>query len=315
MSQIRTYAETDYPALVALRNEIEREPTTPALMQENDQRSAENPNVIWTRLLAEEADGSLSGYVNVSHGSWLPANHFAIYTIVRADRQRRGVGGRLLAAAEAWAQDRGACEFTAFVRGDADASYRWALAQGYHLDLQRTESVLDLRQWDGAKFAGHLDRVRQSGLELLALPGVESEELLRGIYELDVATGPDVPDYEGHTPSWEDWRHDFVGYKGPKVIALGLDGGRVVGLSNLSLPRAEGAGAYTEYTAVLREYRGRGLALALKLLTIEEALAHGAPHMRTNNDEENPAMLAVNAKLGYQMVPGPRRMKKRLPSA
>lgn len=31
--------------------------------------------------------------------------------------------------------------------------------------------------------------------------------------------------------------------------------------------------------------------------------------MRTNNDPDNPAMLAVNARLGYRLVSGPRRMK------
>jgi RimJ/RimL family protein N-acetyltransferase len=57
-------------------------------------------------------------------------------------------------------------------------------------------------------------------------------------------------------------------------------------------------------TGVDRAYRGRMIALALKLLTIQYAKERGAEAIVTNNDSQNAPMLAVNRKLGYVPRPG-----------
>jgi len=54
-------------------------------------------------------------------------------------------------------------------------------------------------------------------------------------------------------------------------------------------------------TGILPEYRRRGIATALKMKTIEYAHKHGFRRILTNS--ENPAMQALNAKLGFR--PGP----------
>ncbi len=61
-------------------------------------------------------------------------------------------------------------------------------------------------------------------------------------------------------------------------------------------------------TGVERAYRGRHIALALKLLGIRYAKARGALTIRTNNDSQNVPMLAVNRKLGYRPEPGIYRL-------
>ncbi len=58
--------------------------------------------------------------------------------------------------------------------------------------------------------------------------------------------------------------------------------------------------AHNDMTGVRREYRGRGIALALKLLAIRFARSVGAQEITTSNDSLNAPMLAVNRKLGYQ---------------
>lgn len=140
-----------------------------------------------------------------------------------------------------------------------------------------------------------------------------SEDDLRGMYAVEAATVPDIPtSTEGHVQTWEEWLAEFNDGSAGKIVALALDGPRVVGWSGLSLPRVAGAGGHTDFTGVLREYRERGLAVALKLLVIQSALARGVPFMTTTVDPENRSMLAVNAKLGYRLMPGPRWLKKAL---
>ncbi len=76
-----------------------------------------------------------------------------------------------------------------------------------------------------------------------------------------------------------------------------------IGLAGVRL-LPEKRGAYNLMTGVLRSYRGRKIAQALKLLAIRYAKAQGAIYIRTTNDSLNVPMLAINDKLGYQRQPG-----------
>ena len=57
-------------------------------------------------------------------------------------------------------------------------------------------------------------------------------------------------------------------------------------------------------TAVARDYRGRGIAGALKRATIRWAIADGIEILEAGNDTDNLAMRAVNARAGYQTAAG-----------
>ena len=61
------------------------------------------------------------------------------------------------------------------------------------------------------------------------------------------------------------------------------------------------------FTGTGREYRGRGLALAVKLASTRWAREHGITQIVTTNDETNAPMLAINRRLGYE--PAGRRVE------
>lgn len=56
-------------------------------------------------------------------------------------------------------------------------------------------------------------------------------------------------------------------------------------------------------TGVARDWRGRGIATALKRATIDWALANGVGALAGANDTVNAPMRAVNSRLGYQPQP------------
>jgi GNAT superfamily N-acetyltransferase len=58
------------------------------------------------------------------------------------------------------------------------------------------------------------------------------------------------------------------------------------------------------HTGVLREYRGRKIALALKLLAIRRSRECRAVCLRTNNNSQNAPILVTNRRLGYKPQPG-----------
>jgi mycothiol synthase len=81
-------------------------------------------------------------------------------------------------------------------------------------------------------------------------------------------------------------------------------GDDVVGVSVLSYPQVRGVRG-TDWTATARSIRGRGVARALKLETLAQAVSLGVSRVRTGNDAQNLPILHLNAELGYARIPGP----------
>jgi GNAT superfamily N-acetyltransferase len=88
----------------------------------------------------------------------------------------------------------------------------------------------------------------------------------------------------------------------PEGYFIALDGERYVGMSSLER-RETGEDLETGFTCVLREYRGKGIAMALKLLAIGYARQRGVPFIRTENDSTNRPMLRINEALGFARQP------------
>ncbi|HEU5104129.1 MAG TPA: GNAT family N-acetyltransferase, partial [Roseiflexaceae bacterium] len=90
----------------------------------------------------------------------------------------------------------------------------------------------------------------------------------------------------------------------PGAFFIVRDGPRYVGMSYLHRDPDTPGRLLQRITAIHSEYRGRGIALSLKLATIEYAKRHAAHEIVTAVESNNPAMLAINAKLGFVRGPG-----------
>ncbi len=67
-------------------------------------------------------------------------------------------------------------------------------------------------------------------------------------------------------------------------------------------------GMYHEYTGVSRAYRGKKIALALKIKAVRLAKHGGASYLRTDNDSLNEPILKINRQLGYAPLRGSYRI-------
>ena len=113
----------------------------------------------------------------------------------------------------------------------------------------------------------------------------------------------------------EQFQKQFV--ENPNVLPEGwvvaVENGRYIGNSSLEKGSQPG-GISTGFTGVLRDYRRRGLATALKALTMDWAKQAGYQFIRTGNEENNP-MLTLNKKLGFQEVTASLAFEKKLSSS
>jgi GNAT superfamily N-acetyltransferase len=217
---------------------------------------------------------------------------------VVGDERGRGVGAALLGALSAWARRLGYGELTGPVKEGDAGSLAWARRRGFEEVGRNSLLVLDLT-------ATEAPRVEPpEGIEIVSWaerPGAEA-----GMYEVAREAYPDVPGEEDAVAPFEEWLSMDLQGAGdrPEATFLALADGEVVAYAKLSLSLARPTVAMHDMTGVLRSWRGRGIARALKAAEIAWAKANGFDRLETQNEERNEPIRRLNERYGYVVTPG-----------
>jgi GNAT superfamily N-acetyltransferase len=195
----------------------------------------------------------------------------------------------------------------AVTREDEPFHRRNLTRNGYHVDRISRSWTLNLvtqrQRLIDARSASR-DSMTREHISNSQLSSVEGSDAWSRLYDLMAETVPDIPTtIREPIPSREAW---MLKMHAPDIHAdriwTALKGSKLVGFSYLSYPAV--GDVWTGYTAVARECRGLGIARALKLETIGQAIDLDIRLVKTNNDVENSAILHINESLGYEAIPG-----------
>jgi GNAT superfamily N-acetyltransferase len=248
------------------------------------------------RVWVAELDGRAVGRVECFRNFFTQDSRNGFLTIaVREEYRRRGIGRALFDVGLRYAE---ALEVDALLASfhENEAGVAFATELGFSEVRAEAESVLDPRT---------VSEAPSSDLDIRPVSAVDP----RLVYAVDLEATLDMPQTEqiDHIP-YDEWEQHVL--RDPTFTAEGsfvvlVDG--VAAAVSLLLTNVKTGRANTIFTGTLRAYRGRGLALAVKLASIQWAAANGITMMATNNDETNAPMLAINRRLGY--VPGGRRVE------
>lgn len=256
-------------------------------------------------VLAENEHGAI-GYWDVGRETWMKPGRFYLRVVVMPEARGRGLGTQMYEAALRTACEHGATHIESRVYETDSASLKFAEARGFTIVHHNFTSTLDLTSFDEHLFDGLMTRVRDQGFRFFSLAEVGvTEENKHKLYEVNRAAALDNPGNDGVFPDFYAFSKDVfeASWFRADTQLLASHGDRWVGISAVGFYPENGY-AYNAFTGVLREYRGRGLAQALKLQTILMARRQGMRYIRTRNDSKNAPMLAVNRKLGYRPEPG-----------
>lgn len=303
--------QTDYERVAEIINFYEPEPVTAERIAEWDARDFDGQ--IRRRSVAVDAGGHIVGYGAVMHTPWMKAGNFQLQALVDPAHCKQGIGTCIHADNLEFARQNGATSLMVWVFEDQAQSVRFAEKQGFTIERHIFESTVDLKSYDESRFAGVIESVEVSGIRLFSLADVgNTVENLRKLYDVNYRTYLDDPASSGEFPNFEEFQKiTSEKWFRPDGQLLAADGDTHIGLSAVGYFKDSNS-AYNMMTGILPEYRGRKIALALKLLSIRAALRWGADYIRTNNDSQNAPMLAINRKLGYVAQPGGYRMVKSL---
>jgi GNAT superfamily N-acetyltransferase len=254
-----------------------------------------------------DLDGKIVGKASFFDLRAVPPGAFRGSITVDPDSRRRGIGSRLYDQILERAKTIGATRLFGNVLETETDAVDFATRRGFTRTGNGDQlSRLEIANANLEGFEGQEGRLRDHGIRIATLAelGVDDAELMTGLYELDRAVHADEPSsVEWEFDPFDDWRRTLVfGYgRSADWCWVAMDGDRPVGLSRLKLAAEDTA--MNAFTGVDREYRGRGIARALKLRTIEWSRRNGVRYHFTGNELENRRMLAINISLGYQMLP------------
>ncbi|MGH7751304.1 MAG: GNAT family N-acetyltransferase [Gemmatimonadales bacterium] len=308
--RVRPFRDADYAHLVRIGTaSFPDDPFSEAEVRHND--GAWDHSRYWfIRFVAEDPSGTVVGTGRMSHMAYeFHPQKYLMFLTVHPDQRRRGVGSVLFDHVVTELRGRNATSVRTWVQKETMTDSLEFLSHRGFREVQRAwESRLDVAGFDAALFAGAEERAAREGITLttLAAERARDPEAPRRVYGMISAILPDVPAVEQVTPAtYEQW----LGYdvETPKALPDGFflakDGNRYVGLSFLQRRLEQPDVLSQELTGVLREYRGKGIAMALKLQTVEYARAHGYREIRTGNDTRNRPMLRINEAMGFVKQP------------
>lgn len=314
----------DYAAVASLLNTVWPEPVTAELLKEEEDQippgkldyNEKGELTGWDRpkWVAEDESGQVVAYAIAWRAPWTEPGELFLTLVVHPESRGNGVGKAMYDTLHQWAAEVRASRLTVILR-DADAlSAAFAERRGYIQERHIFESVLDLASFDNDNLFVSVEEAERSGIQFITLADEPGEDGERKLYELYKVTQPDIPGFSGDVPWFEEWKKWSIEQSSvrPEWIHIAKDGDRYIGVVTLQQNEQTQA-MYHEYTGVLPEYRGRRIALALKLLGIQTARACGVPYLRTHNDSMNVPMLRINRDLiGFRAEPGNYQMVLKL---
>jgi mycothiol synthase len=233
-------------------------------------------------LLLAELDGELAGSGLADRSDI--RYRFGLAPRVLPEFRRRGIGTRLLRELAAHAERFDVSEASALV--DDEGSRAFAERFGFRETDRQVEQVKVV----GDEPAPELPQ----GIEVATI--AERPELLREAYPLACEGYADLATDGPVEVSLEDWLRDEATLPDGSFVAFAA--GELVGFSGLMRHDNPGA-AEDGLTVVRRDWRRRGLALALKRLELAWAAQNGLREVITWTQRGNDGMRLLNERLGY----------------
>jgi GNAT superfamily N-acetyltransferase len=251
---------------------------------------------VW--LLATEGEHDLGTGLGI--GGWHSPEGVARGSVaVVPDARRGGVGSSLLDALSQWASALGYVDLMGPVKETDDVSLAWAKRRGFVEIGRNSLLALDLTR------AARPSVDPPAGVEIASW--ADRPDAAQGMYGVAQEAYPDVPGEEdAEVAAFDEWlAMDMQGAGDrPEATFVAFANGEVVAYAKLSLSLARPTVAMHDMTGVRRDWRGRGIARALKAAEIAWALDNGYERLETQNEERNEPIRRLNERYGYVIEPG-----------
>jgi GNAT superfamily N-acetyltransferase len=311
----RIEPERDFETLASLFSNEQDEPTTKSSLMADYEQHRER---IFCLTVAEDTQGELLGF-NWAVRSRFNSREAYFYLIVKPEHRGKGAGSRLYEDAYRAALDENLGKLVINIRDDCSFCRKFAEQRGFEEKKHLMAMALELDTFDDSPYDPFIEKLRGEGFIFTSMQALgNTEEAQHKLFTLNNSTAMDVPGADGE-PSWlsfEDFQKTVCQadwyQPGGQMVVIDTTNGEWAGMS--AITRFEGADyAYNLHTGVDRQYRGRKLAQAVKVLALRYARdVLKVKTVRTHHNDMNLPMIAIDRKFGYVQIPGVVTMMKTL---
>ncbi|HZY94570.1 MAG TPA: GNAT family N-acetyltransferase [Candidatus Bathyarchaeia archaeon] len=258
----------------------------------------------------ERTTGEILGFGEVGHAPWMfHPRKFWTEIWVHPRHQGHGIGSAIYAKLLDDLKTLDAIAAWAATREDLTRPITFLENRGFKERMRGWESKINPHHVDASKFEKYSVEASNAGIRIttLAEEVKEDPECYPKLYDLVQTTFRDVPmpDPPTDTP-YEQWLAFEM--KNPNLMPEGYmiakHRDRLVGVSAVWKVQNDPDSLYQGLTGVRREFRGKSIAVALKLRVLDFAKKNGYNEIRTFNATVNEAMLGINMKLGFKQNTG-----------
>ena len=308
---IREFESRDYERMAAI-GQVASGSERPGDAEWYRQRDAMMDSKIRNLRLVGEADGTVVAWGDIFNTWWMyHPRKFRMRLLVDTPWESQGFGSAIYSQLAEHAESNWSpLLINAEVRETNPRCVSFLEHRGFREVARRWEAMLQIAEAPPGRLPSAIEHLRAQGLGMATMAEERARRgessFTRDLFDVEQLIYLDEPGYD---PEGELQFEQFVANEldPDSFLAEGsyvaMDGTRIVGLSRIDRDRAVPHRLHVGFTGTHPEYRGRGIALALKLYTIEYARAHGYTEMGTTNDSSNAAMLHINAALGFQRRP------------
>ena len=312
------FSDADYASYSEIRCAARPEyPITEDEYKEDDQRRESHRK--FARFLAVE-DGKIVGVAQYDQNPWVyHPDRYDLELFVLPEWQGRGYGNALYERLCAELASFDPQQLILHPHENEERFLQFAEERGFVETLRHLASWLFLADFPYGAFLTERLKVAEQGIVIKPLREREGDpDYQSKVWELESITSTDVPSSEPLTPQPFEIYSKFVFERSNYLpdgffVALDEATGEYVGSSSVWKRQADND-LDQGLTAVRREYRRRGIALALKLQVTEWAKSQGFRAIRAENEVSNIGMLTVNRKLGFVPQPAQLEFTKRVRS-
>ncbi len=311
--------EHQYAALAQVESELFPDHPVTADTLRYDDHALDTTKFVLQRHMACLPQGDVVGHAVYHHmESLFHPQRFWLWIAVRPAWQRRGIGTALYNTALKDLQKHSARWLHTSARETMPHAVHYLQQRGFRETMRSWESHLDVQGFDPRPFQASKGRMQNEGVVFTTQAQEKTcrSTWLQELYELHTTLLGDVPFTAPYTPPSLDTfaQHNVYNPEAlPDAYFIAKHNDRYIGESVLFRSQAQPESLYQGLTAVRREYRGRGIAVALKLATIDYAQCHGYKLIKTWNATVNTAMLSINDKLGFVRQPAWIELRLELP--
>ncbi|MCO5203436.1 MAG: GNAT family N-acetyltransferase [Anaerolineae bacterium] len=301
-----TGSDADFEAMLAIKN------TVYPFMRDSVPRWQhmyhDHPDQIIFRWYMVEHDGrpiGTGGY-DQSIRSY-DAHHFVLGAEILPDFQGCGYGKALYEHIMDDLQAYAPRQLITRTRQDITRAMRFVLDRSFAPEQWDYEQRLNPQLFDATPFADLETKLAARGIVVRTLRELHTDPQrdckLYALFEQVAADVPTVGEPTGRPfTAWRDRLFNNPTFL-PDGYFVAVHGDDYVGFTQIT----EGLGNPWEYyqglTGVLRHYRRRGIALALKVCAIEFAKRNGKTQIKTFNARQNVGMLRINELVGFKRQP------------